>query len=418
MSPAPNPNLNPNRNLNLSPPSSSSDSQRLLAWCIYAFAAAVPVSIAVAEPLGYVVFGLWAWLVARRRLPPPWRMPLFVPFAVFLVVVVVSAFTGVRPDVSVPKLHRFLLAAVVFALPSLCAGNGASWRPVLICAVAFLFGATVQAAYDTVRVPLRAVFLPLGGEGAMTLYDLGNMRDPQMFTAAILLGLAMMLAGSVPENARWLWVVVLFNASGLVLHFKRGAWLSFLLSALLLAFASGRRRILLAVGAIAALVLLLPPVQTRLGQLREEFSVKPGGRYALWTRVAPELIRAHPLGMGWKAPRHEDFTSFGVPVQEKLNHLHNNALQIVLETGWAGLTAWLVWMLATFGVMAGAVRSAGGRQEVRGVALGALAGFTALMLNGVVEYNFGDGEIFMLMCLLMGLSAAAWSLRPDFSPRR
>ena len=44
-------------------------------------------------------------------------------------------------------------------------------------------------------------------------------------------------------------------------------------------------------------------------------------------------------------------------------------------------------------------------QEAAGIALGVLGAFCAVMLNGVVEYNFGDAEIFMVLCFLMAMSA-------------
>ena len=44
-----------------------------------------------------------------------------------------------------------------------------------------------------------------------------------------------------------------------------------------------------------------------------------------------------------------------------------------------------------------------------GIALGSLAAFCGVMLNGVVEYNFGDSEILMLLCALMGISSAIWA---------
>ena len=103
------------------------------------------------------------------------------------------------------------------------------------------------------------------------------------------------------------------------------------------------------------------------------------------------------------------FLEFLFLIQPKLNHLHNNDLQLRLELGWAGVAAWLAWMLTGLGVMwltfRRAVRHA---TPDAGLAYGLLGGFLALQLNGLVEYNFGDAEIFMLFNLLLGLAAAAW----------
>ena len=70
--------------------------------------------------------------------------------------------------------------------------------------------------------------------------------------------------------------------------------------------------------------------------------------------------------------------------------------------GPAGLAAWLGWMAVTVWMLYRSSRGPPG--EASRMALGALGAFVALMLNGVVEYNFGDSEVLMLLCLLMGLS--------------
>jgi O-antigen ligase len=160
--------------------------------------------------------------------------------------------------------------------------------------------------------------------------------------------------------------------------------------------------LLVAIGAA-----FLPPVQTRLRLIQEEFQIRTGGRYALWSTVAPALLREYPLGMGWRSVTHEDLLKHGVPVQKKLNHLHNNVLQVRLETGWLGLAAWLAWMGAVFVWLArGYRRACAEHSPWAGPALGVLTGFTALHFNGLVENNFGDGEVFMLMNLLMGIGVA------------
>ena len=50
-------------------------------------------------------------------------------------------------------------------------------------------------------------------------------------------------------------------------------------------------------------------------------------------------------------------------------------------------------------------RDAGVEPEVDALEFGVIGGFCTVMLNGVVEYNFGDAEIFMILCFLLGLSA-------------
>ena len=85
--------------------------------------------------------------------------------------------------------------------------------------------------------------------------------------------------------------------------------------------------------------------------------------------------------------------------------MHNNLLQVTLETGLPGSIAWSIWMITAFVVMA---RRLDGRERSMRARLnvGVLCAFAGLMLNGAVEYNFGDTEILMLFSFLMGCSVS------------
>ncbi len=247
-----------------------------------------------------------------------------------------------------------------------------------------------------------------------TLFDMGNMRDPQMYMVSLSLLVGWLLYRKPGRRLGWWWLAAVLNTAAFVLHFKRGAWLAFLVSAGLLALAARRRRVMVMLLVAVACAFALPQVRQRMGLLRDEMRIKTGGRYVLWTRIAPPMLHDYPWGMGWKAVRHEDFTQYDQRIQPKLNHLHNNALQLRLELGWAGVAAWLAWMLTGLVVMWRILRTAV-RQATpeAGLAYGLLGGFLALQLNGLVEYNFGDAEIFMLFNLLLGLAAAAWWVQQD-----
>jgi O-antigen ligase len=385
----------------------------------------LPISIAISQPLAYLLVPLAAWLWWRRELPRPSAHPLRWPILLFVLLAVVSAFVGLRPALSVSKLDRLLLLGVVFILPVWAAAAGSGDRLAGKLVMLFLVGCTLQAAADFVRIPLEfaqetrayQAMVDAGtatkGLHQPTLFDMGNMRDPQFYMVALCLITGLLMYRRPGWSRRWLTAAALINGVAWVVHFKRGSWISLILAVILVALLSGRRWIILVVVAVVAAVAPLPQVQHRIDQLmQEEVKVKTGGRTALWTRVGPELIRAHPWGMGWRATRNEDFQGHGVKVQKKLNHLHNNPLQVLLETGWAGLVAWLVWMGAALTVMWRGYRWARARDpDWAGVSLGVFGGFTALMINGMVEYNFGDGEVFMLMNLLMAWAAFTWAKR-------
>ncbi|HMP75915.1 MAG TPA: O-antigen ligase family protein [Kiritimatiellia bacterium] len=395
---------------------------RGLAGLVLIHALLLPISISTGQVWAYLVavVALAGWL--RGGFAGDSQTPLLWAVLLFGLVAAASVFVGVRAELALHKVDRLLLMAVPLVLPLLvCAKPDLARRIVR----AFLIGCTGKGLYDVLRIPIQHVrasraferAMASGADGAVdapSLFDLGNMRDPQFYAVAICLAAALWIMRSPGFSRRALAFALAINGAAILLHFKRGAWLALALSLLVMGLMSRRRRLVLAVLLAALAASQLPAVRARIALVHEEFELNTGGRYALWTHVAPSLYRDYPLGMGWRSVRHEDLVGHGVPVQKKLNHLHNNPMHIRLETGWPGLAAWLFLMGSGFALMGAAYRRARRENlEWQGPALGVFTGFLALHLNGLVEYNFGDGEIFMLMNLLLGLGAAGWvMLRP------
>ncbi len=366
----------------------------LLRFALLGFAFSIPISIVPAQLFAYASLLLWlAWVLVRRDFSF-WRHPFFWPVVAFAAVVVLSACWALHPAESWAKVNRLVLMALIFALAGsfpLRAEPG--WRGGAGLAAMFLAGLSVRGLYDVIRVPVEV--LAQGHD----LFGTGNMRDPQMYLAGLCLVFALWLCPTrIPRPL--LWVVTILTAAGLVLHFKRGAWLACLLALALMGLASRRWKHLLILAACVAALLALPQARERLGELSREWSMESGGRLALWTRVAPALLTAHPLGIGYSGTQESDFSGYGVRIEQGLNHLHNNVLQMALELGPLGLIAWLSWMGAVCWL--GLARYRADPQN-GWLALGAWGAFCGLMINGWVEYNFGDSEILMLLWFLLGL---------------
>jgi hypothetical protein len=377
---------------------------RTLFYLVLVFAFGLPLSIAVAEPVAFLAIPCFFLACPREERARVFQSPQLIPIMSFVLIVLASVFWSERPDMSLRKLHTVLLVSLVFILPFALRGKDvrmdAWWLP-LLC---FIAGASLLALYDLFRIPLAF----RSGED---LFSAGNMRDPQLYMVAlcfIVAGLSYRFKGTL-QNV--LYVALGLNLLGVILHFKRGVWVACGLAIIQMAVVSRRIRwvvfLLVVLGAMA----LAPPVQQRLAEIDEVFSRHTGGRYVLWTRVAPQLLRAHPEGIGWSAVRHEDFAPFAQFVQPGLDHLHNNPLQLALELGWAGLAIWLAWMGVTFTTLWAIARGSRGGDKERSTgfaALGCLGAFTGLMLNGLVEHNFGDTEILMTLALLMGISVCLY----------
>lgn len=386
-------------------------------------AALLPISIAAGQVWAYLlaVLALGAWVVGR--MPGLWRMPLARAMGLFVLAALFSAMVGVRPEVAFSKMDRLLLLLVPLLLPLIGltlddADASRLWRRLLL---AFLIGCTVKAGYDCVRIPVQYLLAQRAYASAQaagtlafdalppSLFDLGNMRDPQFYAVAICIAAALWLTRAPGFRRPLLLLSLLITGAAMVLHFKRGAWIALVIALVVMGLMSRQRRLLIVLLFVACFAALLPQVRARVGELREEIQLRSGGRFSLWTRVMPALYTEYPLGMGWRSVQHSDLTLYRAPVQKKLNHLHNNALQVRLETGWQGLAAWLLWMGSAFVLLFRSWRCASRNESAwRGPALGLFSAFLALHLNGLVEYNFGDGEIFMLLNLILALGSAGW----------
>jgi O-antigen ligase len=205
------------------------------------------------------------------------------------------------------------------------------------------------------------------------------------------------------------WVGLLaLEAGGLLITFKRGSWCCLVL--VLAAFLSLERRWrwLLGLVLVGLAAVLLPPVRHRLAGAAEELDPQAGGRLTMWLRVAPALIRAHPLGVGYGALTNDMMRRVAPQVEAARDHLHSNPLQVLVETGWLGMALYALWMVRALADGAGGMRGLRARGDAEAATLAAawLAMLIGLLLNGVVEYNFGDTELMMIYALIMGVLAA------------
>ncbi|MFO1491479.1 MAG: O-antigen ligase family protein [Kiritimatiellia bacterium] len=272
-------------------------------------------------------------------------------------------------------------------------------RSLQTLALGLVTGSVLSALRDCVRVPWELAH-------GVKLLDTGSMTTPQFYLAALLILLAVpagdwRLRLRRPPRA---WIAALaLSAFGLLIHNKRGTWLAFGLAVILLSLLRRNRRLLLAILVGGVLIASIPATRNRVMGLAGMFNPKEGDRAALWVKVAPPLLREHPWGYGYKSMRHEDLKSYFRKVQSKLDHLHNNALQISAELGWLGGGFWVAWMAAALGSGLASVRRAAAAE--RSLAAGVCAAFFALLANGLVEYNFGDTEILMLFAILLGMIA-------------
>jgi O-antigen ligase len=374
------------------------DAKDVLTILLLLFAFFLPISISLVQPVAYLAIPVFIYVAWNDRLYRPVWHPVFWPIILFAVFLLVAAVTGPNAWDSVIKSRRILLLTVIFIFPVLFKVNTDDKRSFIITPILFFVaGTSLLGVWDIVRVPWEL-------SRGVSLYDTGNMRDPQLYLVGGSFLLALWIYRPVLLPRWFLYVMIALNSMGMILHFKRGVWLAFMLTAFLICALTRRYRLLIGVLLVVCAVLAFPQTRERLELLKNETLVQTGGRYVLWTQVAPHMIADYPLGTGFRGLEHEDYLSYSRHLQPGLNHLHNNILQVFVDAGWLGGLAWLFWMGMVFISMMRLSRKYHERNAARAtVALGCMASFIGLMLNGMVEYNFGNSVIFMTLILLMGL---------------
>jgi hypothetical protein len=120
-------------------------------------------------------------------------------------------------------------------------------------------------------------------------------------------------------------------------------------------------------------------------------------------RVAFERLPSRPLfGHGMDSARRH-WQEWGFPGTHLL-HTHSTPLQIAFERGFPALLLWL-WLMFTFWLAAARAERMwreSGEAAAHGLALGVTGAFAGFLASSLVNYNFGDAEVALLLWWLMG----------------
>ena len=299
------------------------------------------------------------------------------------------------------KLLWFILIPVT---ASLVAVPGRDRKVVL----AFLAGSAVTGLKDLLLYPFLAWRKPTP-DYLTALIDKGSMTDGQMLMLGVV-GSVLILMAAFQMGRRapwWLWSMLVLQVAGLLINFKRGSWFCAIILVGVIALMHVPWKTWLLAVVVLACFFALPPVQARMGSLRKEFNVEGGGRLTMWFKITPALIHDHPGGIGYRCLTNPMMRAVDRRVEPNRNHLHANWAQVLVETGWLGLGLYLVWMAkALADGFAWFRRLRTPAPDDRVVALAAIFLLVGLLLNGLVEYNFGDTEIMFIYAVLMGLAGA------------
>ncbi len=200
-------------------------------------------------------------------------------------------------------------------------------------------------------------------------------------------------------------LLFLLFSVGLMLTFTRAVLVSFSLTLLLVPLCvRGKRAALIGV----ALVLLLGGTAfTWLGKARSVEVMRDSTlRRFEYMQAGLRVIPQHPLlGTGMDATKRH-WQEWGFP-GVYVTHTHSTPIQIAMERGLFALGVLLWLWFAACRMSWGSYASAFSSPLTKGLALSALGGLLGFAASSLVNYNFGDAEVLLLLLTMVGCLVVA-----------
>lgn len=373
---------------------------------IGAFLVPLKLSLAYLALIPLIALWLIASLRAPLRLLSKLNHPLVLPLWVFIGSSLISALCGVNPTESLVDVLRFSFFALIPIIIIDIVPRGKEAQLLL----AYLCGQTLAASYTLIwgvmPFELPRIFL-------------GAVTESGQLALGCVLGIASAIAilgaREKERSFKHLGLTDAYKESGLiitkilaaaaaitlcaalVINLKRGPWLGAFIGVGILLLIHRRRLIAPLVLIAVILTLSVPEIYQRLAASREHFLIV-GGRSEIWD-IGLTLSQEYPMGIGYG--NSHVLRSFSTEIPKELTHFHNNFLNILVENGWFSLLAFFWWI---FNFIYYAFKGVSGESASnRIIKAGLGCALISWQVAGLVEYNFGDSEVLLVVYLALGV---------------
>ena len=370
---------------------------RFIYISLIVFVFSVPLSIAVSQ--GVFIIALIGW-VLKMILDKKFRWektPLDLPVLAFVAVALLSSFCGVDVKNSLigSKFSPGFLTCGLILIIYLLVNNVASDKIKNIVR-ALILGASILSVFTIIDRISRIV---RGSNPVLA----GSMSEAGQLLIIIGIATAILLYREERKIRVLLSIGLLLMIAAEILNFKRGSWMSLIFILGIQGWIKSRKMILAVICTAVAVFIFYQPARDRLLSLKDEFSPTRGGRLAMW-KITPSILRDHPMGVGIDNVGSVIY-EYNPAIESGRDHLHSTPLQIVAEMGPSGLAAFLWWMIVFVKVSYRTFQRIHDKNlYAKALMLGIFSAFIGFLINGLVEFNFGDSEVVMVVYILMGLT--------------
>jgi O-antigen ligase len=344
-----------------------------------------------------VVVGVLCWII-KTSATRSWgniECPLGYSFLFFFGACVLAVLFSGDIMHGLSGLKKMLLAVVFFwALNCIDSKNQN-----LILKVLFT-SSLIAASYGFYQAFSAGISENSRVDGTMSIY----MTFAGVLMLVLLMALSRLLFYS-PKDPFAIAVLVSLTAC-LFFTLTRQAWLGVLMGGVFLIFIR-EKKLLLAAPFIVAIAIALSPVAVK-ERIYSMVNLKDrtlGIRMQLWAG-GWEIFKDNPLiGCGFKCVDRE-FSKYPehAEILKRYKGLHNNFIQLAVDVGFLGLSAWMsIWILFFWEIYR--LKPPPG-DETRWVFFGSAAAAIGFLSGGFFEVNFYDSEVIMLMYFLMAMPFA------------
>jgi len=366
-----------------------------------------PISITGAQTA--VSFALLFWVVrmlAMRKFQLL-RNPLNIPIAAFLVVAAVGVIMAVDFKHSL-KGYMTLGWISIFFLTVNNVRDITQFKRLLRILILIT---TIAGAYGIFQHLTRMDFF--GNVKHLRLpmaRSTGFFDAPATFGNYILLALPVVISLSFHSNIRrekrWLQLSSLIILIAIIFSYGRGVWLGLIGGLILMAILRSKRLLLSIVAGIivcSIFILIFPSSQFAQRVVGTFKSRRPVEVRAEFWEGSLRILKDYPItGLGWEGfriayPRYK-------PAKGRylVCHAHNNFVDVAVDSGLLGLGVF-IWLLITIYKVGFHIFKEFEDRYLKGFSWGFLGSFTAFLIAGLSQYNFGDSEVVMLFYFLLGM---------------
>jgi putative inorganic carbon (hco3(-)) transporter len=372
---------------------------KVIQFSLFTFVAFCMFSISVTQ-ISFAI-GVLAWLI-KVHLTKTWKniyfTPVGLPVLCFCLASILAVITAVDFSTSLTPLKKILQFAVLFWVANTV--NNEKQKNLLITLLIIV--GVLASLVGFTQAWTTAVTLATRVSGTMSIY--------MTFAGLLMLVGLLALGRALFNNPKEPWVM---GAVGLIifcllLTLTRQAWLGFLVGMLVLIIFWNKKHLFSLPVIMIGLLLFAPEsVKDRLFSLIDLRDWTLQARVFLW-QGGWEIFKDYPItGCGFKCVDilHAQYPDPSGYIA-RLKGMHNNVVQLLVDTGILGLGAWLsIWIAYIFNAYKKIGKLAINDKD-KGLVIGSLAAVLGFLAGGLFETNFYDSEVAMMLYFIMGISMA------------